>query len=93
MTTTEPEQDRLTEAIEQLIEDLFDGRPTISRDALADGLGLGMDPLKQAQAAGELTVVRVSPRRFVVTRASVRRYLTAMRERPPIISPAHLPRG
>ena len=59
-----------------LADAVMSGRPTIPIQSLADLLGIDYTRLKKAAAAGDLPIVRVSPRRLVVTRAGLVAYLS-----------------
>jgi hypothetical protein len=71
--------DRL-DNIERMLDDLFDGRVTLSRRQLADGLSMSLDGVKEAMRLGVLAGIRVSPRRWAVSRTAVRRYLIWLEE-------------
>ncbi len=68
--------------VDDLLHAVFDGRPTTTRQGLADGCGICIDGVKAAIARGDLTAVRVSPRRLALTRAAVRRWLLSLQDEP-----------
>jgi len=61
--------------VSDLADAVMDGRPAIPLQGLAEGLGVDYNRMKRAARAGLLPVVRVSPRRLVVTRAGLVAYL------------------
>jgi|GEM_PF-6289399 len=61
--------------VTELADAILDGRPTITAQALAAALNLDYSRVKRAGREGVLPIVRVSPRRLVVTRSGLIRYL------------------
>jgi hypothetical protein len=59
-----------------LVAAVFEDRPVVRLQELGPALGLEYSKIKSAASKGELPVVRTSPRRIVVTRQGLHRYLS-----------------
>lgn len=75
MTTTPAVASQAVADIDALIDEVFTSGPTLLTREFASGIGLSFDAVREAIERGELSVVRVSARRIVITRGTARRWL------------------
>jgi hypothetical protein len=83
-----PKRQRDGDGVEALVAAIFDGRAAIGVHEAFDALGLSKDSGIRIVNDGQLAVVRVSQRRWVVTQPALVTYLRRWAETPVRLSGA-----